>query len=91
MAVQQGGASWKATVAIAVAYFVIAVGTSPLLFGGADVPAWRWLLTVGWVALGVVQLVRARKKYTAEKRASAEPAEPGGPVEPAEPATPADQ
>ncbi|MFB2582327.1 hypothetical protein ACEXQD_13850 [Herbiconiux sp. P15] len=88
MAVQQGGASWKATVAIAIAYFVIAVGTSPLFFGGADVPAWRWLLTVGWVALGVVQLVRARKKYTAEKRAAAELADP---TKPAEPATPADQ
>jgi len=86
MAGQQSGASWKATVGIAVAFFVIAVVTSPLFFGGADVPVWRWVLTVGWVVLGVAQLVRARKKYTAEKRAAAETA---GPVEPAGPAGPA--
>ena len=78
----QGGASWKATVGLAVVFFVIAVVTSPLFFGGADVPPWRWLLTVGWVALGVAQLVRARKKYTAEKLAAAEPTEPAEPADP---------
>ncbi|MFB2554910.1 hypothetical protein [Herbiconiux liangxiaofengii] len=70
------GLGWKATVAIGVVFLVVAVVTSPLFFGGADTQPWRWLLTVGWFVLGVAQLVRARRKYVAEKRDGAKSVEP---------------
>jgi hypothetical protein len=63
------GLSWKATAALAVVFFVVAGASVPVLFGGGDVEVWRWVFPVAWVALGIAQVVRARRKYVAEKRA----------------------
>ncbi|NYD70609.1 hypothetical protein [Herbiconiux flava] len=62
------GLGWKATAAVAVVFFVVAGASVPVLFGGGDVALWRWLFPVAWLALGIAQLVRARKKYVAEKQ-----------------------
>ena len=65
---------WKATAALGVVFFVVAGASVPVLFGGGDVEFWRWLFPVAWVALGIAQVVRARRKYVAEKRAGGEAA-----------------
>jgi hypothetical protein len=64
------GLGWKATAGLAVVFFVVAGASVPVLFGGGDVELWRWLFPVAWLALGIAQLVRARRTYVAEKRAA---------------------